>query len=257
MIHNKGALRSSYASIPLGIFTAVVTMSACGSSQPPPQAPASSTAQAAPDRFGATLMQPSDPQPSTPEVARPVVVPRAFTEETPVSDAQLATLDDAHIAGLVEEVNDGAARLANVGDRRVTDHEVKRFAHEIAAKHLAAQTMLRTRLSELGIEPASGPVSEQVRVDVQGDLDTLPSATGQDFDRVYVDGQLRNLTRAAELLDRITARVKGSDRMASVIDALRTRLDADIRGAQSLRDSLRNGTTNERPDAFDPDKSHR
>jgi predicted outer membrane protein len=196
-------------------------------------------------------------QPSDQGVARAVIVSPAFTEHTPVSDAQLATLDDAHIAGLIEEVNDGAARLANVGDKRVTDHEVKRFAHEIAAKHLAAQTMLRTRLSELGIEPASGPVSDQVRVDVGSDLDTLPSSGGQDFDRAYVDGQLRNLTRAAELLDRIIGHAKGSERTAAVVGVLRSRLDADIRGAQTLRDSLSNGTTNERPDAFDPDKSRR
>jgi len=251
MIHNKGVLRSSCASIPIGVFTAVVTMGACNSSQPPPMAPASSAPQATPDRYGATLMQPGDQA-----VAPAAIAPRAFTEHTPVSDAQLATLDDAHIASLIEEVNDGAARLGNVGDRRVTDHEVKRFAHEIAAKHLAAQTMLRARLSELGIEPASGPVSEQVRVDVGGDLDALPSSSGQDFDRAYVDGQLRNLTRAAELLDRVIGHVKGPELTAAVA-VVRSRLDADIRGAQTLRDSLRNGTTNERPDAFDPDKSRR
>ena len=251
MIHNKGVLRSSCASIPIGVFTAVVTMGACNSSQaPPPVAPASSAPQATPERYGATLMQPSDQG-----VAPAVIAARAFTEHTPVSDAQLATLDAAHIAGRIEEVNDGAARLANVGDRRVIDHEVKRFAHEIAAKHLAAQTMLRTRLSELGIEPASGPVSEQVRADVGDDLDALPSSSGQDFDRAYVDGQLRNLTRAAELLDRIIGRVKGSELTAAMVEVLRSRLDADIRGAQTLRDSLRNGTTNEHPDAFDPDKS--
>jgi predicted outer membrane protein len=250
MIHNKRAPRSSCALIPIGVIASIVTMGACNSSRRPPLAPASNAAQATPERLGAPLVQPSDEG-----VVQAVIAPRALAEHTPVSDAQLATLDDAHIAGLIEEVNDAAARLANVGDKRVTDHEVKRFAHEMAAKHLAAQTMLRTRLSELGIEPASGPVSEQVRVDVGGDLDTLPSSSGQDFDRAYVDGQLRNLTRATELLDRLTEHVKGSERTAAMVEVLRSRLDADIRGAQALRDSLRNGTTNERPDAFDPDKS--
>jgi predicted outer membrane protein len=253
MIHDKAARRSSCASIPMGIFTAVVTLGACASSQPPPLAPAASAAQPTPEQYGATMMQPV--QPSDPGTARAVIAPRTFTEHTPVSDAQLATLDDAHIAGLIQEVNDGVARFANLGDKRVTDPEVKRFAHELAAKHLAAQTMLRTRLSELGIEPARGPVTEQVRVDVGSDLDALPNASGQDFDSAYVDGQLRNLTRAAELLDRIVGTVQGPERTAVVVEALRSRLDADIRGARTLRDSLHNGTTNERPDAFDPDKS--
>jgi hypothetical protein len=46
-------------------------------------------------------------RPAVPGVTPAVIAPRAFTEHTPVSDAQLATLDDAHIASLIEEVNDG------------------------------------------------------------------------------------------------------------------------------------------------------
>jgi len=45
------------------------------------------------------------------------------------------------------------------------------------------------------------------------------------------------------------------DDVAGVTLASASTLDADIRGAQTLRDSLSKGTTNERPDAFDPDKS--
>jgi putative membrane protein len=251
MTHNKDALWSSCASVPMGVLTAVFMLGACSSSQPPPMAPVSSAppARPEPEPYGATLMQPSEP-----EVPRVAAVPHAAIEHAPVSDAQLAALDDAHVAGLIQEVNDGTAALASVGERRVTDHEVKRFAHAIATTHLAAQTMLRTRLSELGIEPASSPVSAQVAADVRAELDALPTATGPDFDRAYVDGQLQSLTRAAELIERVAARVQGSGRTATVVEVLRSRLDADIRGAQSLRDSLRAGTTNERPDSFDPDK---
>jgi hypothetical protein len=60
MIHNKGAPRSSCALIPIAVIATVVTMGACNASQPPPLTPASSTAQAIPERYGATLMQPSD-----------------------------------------------------------------------------------------------------------------------------------------------------------------------------------------------------
>jgi predicted outer membrane protein len=251
MTHNKGAPGSSYGAIPVGVFAAVVTMGACNPSPSPPIAPSSSAPEAAPERFGATLMQPNEQG-----AGQAVMVSRVSTVHPPVSDAELAPLDDAHLACVVDEVNDGAARFASAGEKRVTDHEVKRFAHDLADQRLAAQSTLRVRFSELGIEPAKGPVSEQARADIGGALDSLPGTNGPDFDRAYVEGQLRNLTAAAELLDRIIGHVKRPE-LAQTVEALHSKLDADVRRAQSIRDSLRNGTTNERLDAYDPDKLQR
>jgi predicted outer membrane protein len=255
MTHKHAAPRSSYATIPTGVFAAVVTMSACTANQPPSLPPPSSMAQATPDHYGATMMQPMM-QPGDQAAGQTTAGAGSSSEPAPLSDTQLAALDDAHLAGIIEEVTDGAARFARVGEKRVTDHQVKRFAHGIAAKQIAAQTRLRARLSELGIEPARGPFSEQVRRDVGSDLDALPSASGQDLDRAYVDGQLRDLTRAAELLGRLTGHLRDPG-LVEALQWLGSGLDADIRGAQSLRDSLQKGTTNRRPDAYDPDKSSR
>jgi predicted outer membrane protein len=251
MTHTKSAPRSSYATIPIGILATVFTMGACTTNQPPSSAPPSSAAQEAQPRYGATMMQPSD------RGAGPALTAtRSSSAGAPVSDAELATLDYAHLAGLIEEVNDGAERFASVGERRVTGRQVKRFAHDLATRHAAAKSRFLVRLAQLGIEPASGPVSEQVHADDEGDLETLPGRAGQDFDRAYLDGQLRDLTRAADLLGRIIGRVQRPDLMAALED-LRSRLNADIRVAESLRDSLLEGATNRTPDAYDPDKLQR
>jgi hypothetical protein len=184
------------------------------------------------------------------------MAPGASIEGPPVSDALLDTLDNAHLVGVVEAVTDGAARLARVGERRVTDHQVQRFAHGIAATQIAAQSRLNARLYEIGVESVSGPVSEQVRIGVGSDLHTLPSASGPDLDRAYVDAQLRNLTRAAELLGRLVGHLEGP-KLTEAVNGLRSDFDAGIRGAQSLRDALHDGTTNQRQDAYDPDKFSR
>jgi hypothetical protein len=251
MTHNHRAPRPSYATIPMGVFATIVTMGACTAALPPSSPPPSSTVQAIPERYGATLMQPSDGT-----AARTNEGAGASIEQAPITDAQLAALDDAHLAGVIEELTDGAARFASVGERRVTDHQVKRFAHGVAATQIAAKTRFIARLSELGVEPVSGPVSAQVHLDVGSDLDTLPSASGPDLDRAYVDGQLRDLTRAAELLGRLIGHLKDPG-LTEAVQGLGSGLDADIRGAQSLRDSLHKGATNQRPDAYDPDKSSR
>ncbi|HLK35502.1 MAG TPA: DUF4142 domain-containing protein [Polyangiaceae bacterium] len=254
MTHTKRAPRSSYATtIPSGIVAAVVTMGACAATQPPSSPPPLSAAQAAPPRADvATMMQPSDREAAGPAVtATP-----SSTAGSPVSDADLATLDEAHLAGLVEEVSEGTARFSGVGERRVTSAQVKRFARDLADRHVADQSRFRARLAQLGIESAGGPVSELVHANVARDLATLPSAGGSDFDRAYVDGQLRDLTRATDVLGRIIGHVQRPGFTAAVED-LRSRLGADIRGTESLRNSLHEGTTNRKPDAYDPDKLQR
>lgn len=235
----------------LGVFAAVVTMVACNPNQPPPAPPPSSLARAAPERLGSTMMQPSD-QEASPAHA----VASSPTERAAVSEDQLAALDDAHLAGLVQAANDGAIRIARVGESRVADHAVKRFAHEVATSHLAADSRLRARLSELAIESAGGPVSEQVRTDVGGDLVALAGARGQDFDRAYVEGQLRDLAWAAELVGRVAGHVRSTE-LREAFEGLRAKLDASLRRAQALREAVIKGTTNWRPDAYDPDKVQR
>jgi predicted outer membrane protein len=252
--HIKTLPRSNHAAIQIGVFAAVIALGACTTNQPPSSPPPSSVAHAARPRYGATMMQPSVR--GVQGGGRAATSAPSSTAPKPVSEAELATLDDAHLSGLIEEVNDGAARFASLGERRVTDHKVKRFAHDLVSRHVATQSKFRDRLVQLGIDPASGPLREQVRAEVGRDLEALPSARGEDFDRAYVDGQLRDLTRAADLLDRIIGHVQRPDLRAAVED-LRSRLDADIRGAESLRDSLHAGTTNRRPDAYDPDKFER
>jgi predicted outer membrane protein len=107
-----------------------------------------------------------------------------------------------------------------VEEARGADRDVKRFARELAASHADAENRFEERLSKLGIEPASGPVSDQVRTEVESGLAPLRSARGKDLDRVYVDQQLRELTSELALVMRAAGQVTRPD-LRAVIDGLR------------------------------------
>lgn len=249
MNHFEGASWSSCscAAVSIGVVAAAVTLGACAN-QPPPSPPPSTLEQVSvtQERYGSTMMQPSGEGPGRAAVAG------SSTERAAVSEAQLAGLDDAHLAGLVEAVSDSAMRSARVGESRVTDRAVKRFAHDMATTHVAAQNRLRARLKDLGIEAASSPLSEQVRADAGSGLAML-SARGQGFDLAYVEGQVRDLTWATEVCRRVVEHVE-SPELRDAIERMRSKLEANVGRAQSLDEALRAGTTNLRPDAYDPDK---
>jgi predicted outer membrane protein len=225
--------------VPLGVLGIIAALAACSASQPPSAAPASGLAQPATEPIGATMMQPSD------RVAA-----------APVSDAQLASLDDAHLVAVIQAVSSRATRIARVEESRGSDRDVKRFARELTATHADAEIRFEERLSKLGIEPASGPVSDQVRTEVESGLDPLRSARGKDLDRVYVDQQLHELTGALTMVVRAAGQVTRPE-LRAAIDGLRASLERNAREARDIRDSLLSGKTGWQPDAYDPDKVQR
>jgi predicted outer membrane protein len=234
----------------LGIPGIVAALVACSANQPPPAAPASSLARTAPERSGATMMQPSE------RAAAPAMVSES-SAAAPVSDAQLASLDDAHLAAVIQAASNRATRIARVEESRGADRDVKRFAHELAASHADAESRFEEKLSQLGIEPASGPVSDQVRTEVESSgLAALRSAHGKDLDRAYVDQQLQELTGALTLVLRANGQISRPELRAAV-DGLRARLERNAREARDIRDALVSGKTSWRPDAYDPDKVQR
>ena len=185
------------------------------------------------------MMQPSEP-----------------SAPAPVSDAQLAGLDDAHLVAVIQAVSHRATRIARVEETRGADRDVKRFAHDLAASHADAENRFEERLSQLGVEPASGPVSDQVKTEVESGLAPLRSARGKDLDRVYVDQQLRELTSALTMVVRAAGQVTRPE-LKAVIDGLRATLERNAREARDIRDALTSGKTGWRPDAYDPDKVQR
>ncbi len=62
------------------------------------------------------------------------------------------------------------------------------------------------------------------------------------LDRLYADEQLRELTRALEVVLRASAHVTRPELRATV-DGLRARIERDARAARDIRDALTSGKT--------------
>jgi predicted outer membrane protein len=252
MNHLESAHRSSCAAVPVVLVAVLAGIGACSPAQPPPSSPPTAMARPAPERTGSTMMQPGSRDAVERAPGDPVV---ATNPATSSPEGNVASLDDAHLAALVQTANDRAIRVARLGESRVTDREVKRLAHDVATSHLDAQNKLRARLAALGIEPASSTGSDQMHTDVGGDLVTLQSTHGKAFDSAYVDAQVRELGRAVELIDRVAEHIK-SPELKEAVEGMRSKLEMNMRLVRSVREAVRSGTTNLRHDAFDPDKVH-
>ncbi len=158
----------------------------------------------------------------------------------------IATLSDAQFAAIVQAINAGEIQEAQLAMTRATAPDVKHFARDMANAHRDMQNKMTGLLGRLQLTPSDNAVSNQLRSDTQGEVSTLQTLHGKDFDRDYIDAQVRNHNKALELLDEMTPNVKNADLKAALVNT-RPKVEAHLRDAERVQLTLQKGTASPQP----------
>jgi putative membrane protein len=189
-------------------------------------------AYVAPQTWGGTSDSPTESQAS----------PSASVGST----ADVSGLSDAQIAAVLQAINQGEIKQGVLATNRASASSVKRFASHMVTAH---RTMLATEtaiLSRAQITPSPNAVSNQLKRDGRAQLSTLQSMRGRDFDRAYVDGQVRGHTEALEIIDRTLPTLRNPELKMDVLNA-RPRVEAHLREAERLQQQLQTGSASAQP----------
>jgi putative membrane protein len=162
------------------------------------------------------------------------------------SSVDLSTLNDSQFAAIVQAINDGEIEEAQLALSKAAAPDVKRFARDMMAAHRDMQNKMTALLVRLQITPSDNAVSNQLKSDTQSELGALKTIRGKDFDRDYVDAQVRNHNNALELLDRITPSVKSSELKATLV-SVHPKVEAHLREAERVELTLQKGTASPQP----------
>jgi putative membrane protein len=158
----------------------------------------------------------------------------------------LSSLSDAQFAAIIQAVNAGEIQEAQLAMSKARSPDVKRFARDMAAAHRDMQNKATALLVRLQIAPSDNAVSNQLMSDAQGEISTLQTLRGKNFDRDYIDAQVRNHNKALELLDRITPSMKNAELKAALI-AVRPKIEAHLREAERVELTLQKSANDPRP----------
>jgi putative membrane protein len=208
----------------------------------------SSSATATADSTGVTNRQPQYVAPTT----------WGGTSDSPTSESQSAPsasvgstadvsgLSDAQIAAVLQAINQGEIKQGVLASNHASAASVKRFASHMVTAH---RTMLATQtaiLSRAQITPSANAVSNQLKRDGRAQLSTLQSMRGRDFDRAYVDAQVRGHSEALDIIDRTLPTLRNPELKMDVQNA-RPRVEAHLREAQRLQQQLQTGSASAQP----------
>ncbi len=162
----------------------------------------------------------------------------------------LSGFDNGQLAAVVQAINMGEIQAAQMAETKASSPEVKRFAKTMAAHHRDMENRANAVFSRSQITPSDNAVSNQLKTDAQNELSTLQAMRGKDFDREYIDAQIRDHNHALELLDRAIPNTKSAELKTELQNA-RTKVETHLRQAEKIQQTLQKGATNKQPTGTD------
>jgi putative membrane protein len=153
--------------------------------------------------------------------------------------------DDAQLAAIIQAINMSEMQAAQLAESRAMSPELRRFAKDMETQHRDMQSRANAVFSRSQMTPSENPVSARMKSDAQSELSTLQSMRGKDFDRAYLESEVRDHNSALELIDRMIADAK-SPELKGELENMRPKVEAHLRKAEGMEQALATpkGTTN-------------
>ena len=159
------------------------------------------------------------------------------------ADTKPATrFSDAEIAAIMEATNNGEIEEGKVAQKSGLNAGVKSFAAMMVTHHTEARDKQAKLFSKLAMAPADNAKSREIKADGQKSLDSLKPLKGADFDRAYIEAQIKEHQTVPGLLDGQLVPNAQSAEYKALLQEVRGRIEQHLKAAQELQTKLGKAT---------------
>lgn len=177
-------------------FVASLAVAAChGGGDEPPKDP--TTAEVSP-ASGTAGEAATGRAPGSPMGMDGVAPTSADTQEVSTSAgpgspavARPGPLSDAQIVAITHAANRSEIDAGQLAAKSAQNAQVKGFAAMMVTQHTDAENKGKSIAKSAGIVPSDNETSNQIKADGESTLSTLKTQKGKDFDRAYMDSQVK------------------------------------------------------------------
>jgi putative membrane protein len=162
--------------------------------------------------------------------------PAPDTTPAPKADAPLS---DEQIAAVTNAANTGEVDQAKEAVKKAKNAKVKTFANEMIKDHGEAYKKQNEILKKASMTAADNAVAQQVTSDGKQVMSTLSAATGADFDKQYMDAQVKEHQQVLDSLDnKLIPNAKNAE-LKAFLQTIRTKVAHHLKMAQDIQGSLK------------------
>jgi putative membrane protein len=151
--------------------------------------------------------------------------------EAPLSDEQIAAVTNAANTGEVDQAKEAVKKAKNA--------KVKAFANEMIKDHGEAYKKQNEILKKASLTASDNPVAMQITTDGKQVMSTLNAATGADFDKAYMDAQVKEHQQVLDNLDNKLIPSAKNAELKAHLQTIRTKVAHHLKMAQDLQGSLK------------------
>jgi putative membrane protein len=215
------------------VASLVVGVASCGGSDPPPKAP-----EPPPPAAMAEPVPPAPP-PASPAPAPAAVEPLpAAPADAPPAAPTAASLGDDQILHVLHTANAGEIEQGKLAQQKAKNARVKRFAAMMVKDHTDADNKARDVAKKAKVSMTPSDVSKNLESEAKQMTSSMSSQKGTEFDRAYIDAQVKEHQAVLDLIDKQLLPNAKSEEVKSLLQTLRPKIEGHLKEAQDIQKNL-------------------
>jgi len=150
----------------------------------------------------------------------------ATTNEGSMQAKQVSNLSDGDIYAIEDAANNGEIQMAELAKKQGVGAATKDFAAMMITHHRDAENKLKTIAKKQNITSKDNDVSNKLKGDVSSMITDMRAKKGKDFDRLYIDNQVKAHKDVLDIVDnQLIPSVQNADLKTHLSDVRRTVAD--------------------------------
>jgi putative membrane protein len=217
-------------------------LAACGNDHPanspdnPPTATTSADNTAVPSASAASQGSSADASAAPSDNSVSSATPAAAAD--PGASAKSDPLSDEQILQVTHTANVGEIEQAKLAQSKTKDARVKKLAAMMSKEHTQADAKGMSLSKKDKLTPAPSPASVALESDAKTATSSLKSKTGVDFDKDYVDVQVREHQAVLDTLDQKLIPAASNADLKAYLTEVREKVAMHLQHAQDLQTAM-------------------
>jgi putative membrane protein len=191
-----------------------------------------------------------------PEPQKPFYGPGTTRPEERETKAKQPLSSDGEVLSFAMALNDVEVQMAEMAKKNAESSEVKNFAAMMSTHHQQSMGKIRSVQGKSKIQLETNDLSAKVKSDADQNMAMLRDKKGKEFDRLYIDSQVRMHQDALDQIDAQVLPAVSKGEVKTSLNEMRRSIQDHLTKAKSIQKKLDPTTAEVRTDdADDANKS--
>jgi putative membrane protein len=151
--------------------------------------------------------------------------------------AMPGTMSEANVVAVLNTIDASELEAAQLANQKAQSSDVRHYATRLVDEHTDMMAKNRQVASRINVEPENPALASSIRGTHQDTMQELRNKSGRDFDRAYIDYQVKMHEEAVNLVEK-TADASDNSRLKQRLMQTRPDLQSHLAEAKTIQRQL-------------------